>query len=49
MSFIEKNKIYLNPYGFQKKHSQILALITLTDKIKHVIDTGEYAIGIYLD
>ena len=50
MSFIEKHKIlYLNQYGFRKKHSTILALITLTDKIKRVIDNGEYAIGIYLD
>ena len=50
MSFIEKQKIlYLNQYGFQKKHSKILAWITLTDKIKQVIDNGEYAIGIYLD
>ena len=50
MSFIEKQKIlYLNQYGFQKKHSTILAWITLTDKIKQVIDNGEYAIGIYLD
>ena len=33
MSFIEKHKIlYLNQYGFRKKHSTILALITLTDK-----------------
>ena len=50
MSFIEKHEIlYLNQYGFRKKHSTILALITLTDKIKQVIDNGEYAIGIYLD
>ena len=50
MLFIEKHKIlYLNQYGFRKKHSTILALITLTDKIKQVIDNGEYAIGIYLD
>ena len=50
MSFSEKHEIlYLNQYGFRKKHSTILALITLTDKIKQVIDNGEYAIGIYLD
>ena len=50
MSFIEKHKIlYLNQYGFRMKHSTILTLITLTDKIKQVIDNGEYAIGIYLD
>ena len=47
---MEKHKIlYLNQYGFRKKHSTILALITLTDKIKQVIDNGEYAFGIYLD
>ena len=50
MSFIEKHKIlYLDQYGFRKKHSTILALITLTDKIKQVIDNGEYANWIYLD
>ena len=44
MPFIEKHEIwYLNQYGFRKKHSTIIALITLTDKIKQVIDNGGYA------
>ena len=50
ISFIEKHKIlYINQYGFRKKHSTILALINLTDKIKNAIDNGNYAVGIYID
>ena len=39
----------LRPARTRSKLYVILALITLTDKIKQVIDNGEYAIGIYLD
>ena len=50
ISFIEKHKIlYINQYGFRKKHSTILASINLTDKIKNTIDNGNYAVGIYID
>ena len=50
ISFIEKHKIlYINQYGFRKKHSTILALINLTDKIRNAIDKGNYAVGIYID
>ena len=50
ISFIEKHKIlYINQYGFRKKHSTILALINLTDKIKNAIDNGNYAVAIYID
>ena len=48
--FMEKHKIlYINQYGFREKHSTILALINLTDKIKNAIDKGNYAVGIYID
>ena len=50
ISFIDKHKIlYINQYGFRKKHSTILALTNLTDKIKNGIDNGNYAVGIYID
>ena len=50
MKFIEKHKIlYIKQFGFRKKHSTILALISLTDKIKEIMDSGDYALGIYLD
>ena len=48
--FIEKHAIlYLQQYGFRKKHSTTLALIDLTDKIRTILDGKQYALGIYLD
>ena len=48
--FIEKHTIlYLQQYGFRKKHSTALALIDLTDKIREILDKKHYALGIYLD
>ena len=41
--------LYLQQYGFRKKHSTTLALIDLTDKIKKILDEKQYALGIYLD
>ena len=45
--FIEKHAIiFLQQYGFRKKHSTTLALIDLTDKIRTILDGKQYALGI---
>lgn len=36
-------------FGFWQKYSTSLALIHLTDKIRHGIDEGNYACGIFVD
>ena len=35
--------------GFRQKYSPTHALIHLTDKIRHEIDKGNYASGIFVD
>ena len=50
ISFIEKHKIlFIYQYGFRKLHSTVLALLEITDKIKSLLDEGNYVMGIYLD
>ena len=50
MKFIEKHKIMiLQQYGFLPKHSTVFALIDVIDSIRKIIETGEYALGVYLD
>ena len=41
--------IYNNQFGFRSKHSNINALLLLTDKIQSAIDKGTYCCGIFLD
>ena len=50
LNFLERYKIlYDKQYGFRKKHSTYMVLITLMDKLRNAIENGEYVIGIFLD
>ncbi|MGL1889690.1 MAG: reverse transcriptase domain-containing protein [Reichenbachiella sp.] len=41
--------IYKYQFGFRKKHSTQLAIMSLVDKITSSLDTGDVVIGIFLD
>ena len=48
--FLENHKcFYKNQFGFRKKHSTNHALITITEKIRNVLDNNQYACGVLLD
>ena len=48
--FIEKNKlIYKCQFGFRSKHSTTHALISITESIKSLIDTGNIVGGVFID
>ena len=48
--FLEIFKIlHDNQYGFKKKSSTHLALLTFIDRFIEAIENGEYAIGVFLD
>ena len=50
MKFLERHNIlFMYQFGYRKLHSNIIALIEITDKIKKLLDEGYYLIGIYLD
>ena len=49
-AFLEIFKIlHENQYGFRKKSSTHLALLSFIDKVIQAIEKGEYTIGIFLD
>ena len=49
-NFLEKKEIIFSlQFGFRQKYSTTHALIHLTDKIRHEIDKGNYACGIFVD
>ena len=49
-NFLEKKEIIISlQSGFRQKYSTTHALIHLTDKIRHEIDKGNYACGIFVD
>ena len=49
-NFLEKKEIIFSlQFGFRQKYSTTHALIYLTDKIRHEIDKGNYACGIFVD
>ena len=49
-AFLEIFKIlHGNQYGFRKKSSTHVALLTFIDKVIQAIENGEYAIGVFLD
>ena len=49
-NFLEKKEIIFSlQFGFHRKYSTTHALIHLTDKIRHKIDKGNYACGIFKD
>ena len=50
MNYIDINHIlFRNQYGFRKKHSTSLALISLYDKISAGFDANKHTVGIFLD
>ena len=50
MKFIERHNIlFVYQFGNRKLHSTTIALIEITDKIKKLLDEGNYVICIYLD
>ena len=50
MKFLESHNIlFMYQFGYRKLHSITIALIEITDKIKRLLDEGNYVIGIYLD
>ena len=49
-AFLEIFKIlHDNQYGFRKKSSTHVALLTFIDKVIEAIENGKYAIGVFLD
>ena len=46
---VKKEIIFLLQFGFRQKYSTTHALIHLTDEIRHEIDKGNYACGIFVD
>ena len=50
LEFLNKHKI-LNKFqfGFRNKHSTFMALITLLDNLRNALDSGNCAVGIFLD
>ena len=46
---VKKEIIFLLQFGFRQKYSTTHALIYLTDEIRHEIDKGNYACGIFVD
>ena len=49
-TFLEMFQIlHGNQYGFRKKSSTHVALLTFIDKVIQAIESGEYAIGVFLD
>ena len=49
-SFLESNKcIYDLQFGFRQKHSTNHALLSMTQQIKDTIDSGNSAVGVFVD
>ena len=49
-NFLGKKEIIFSlQFGFRQKYSTTHALIRLTNKIRRVIDKGNYACGIFAD
>ena len=50
VNFIEsENLLYNLQFGFRKKHSTCLALITLIEKITSELENGNLVLGVFLD
>ena len=49
-NFLELNDVlFLNQFGFRKKHSTAHSLIEITEQIKETIDKGKFGCGIFID
>ena len=44
-----KNILFKNQFGFRSNHSTIEAILSITDKIQHMIENKKYSCGIFLD
>ena len=52
LKFLDKLSIiymYEDQFGFRKKRSTHMALLSLIDRLTHAIEDGEYVIGVFLD
>jgi len=50
ISFLDKHKVLSNKlFGFRKRHSTTLSLISLTEEIGKALDSGHYSCGIFID
>ena len=50
LSYLNKNNFfYQKQFGFRKKHSTYMPLIILMDEISRALDSGKFAVGIFLD
>ena len=49
-SFIDNHKlIYKRQFGFRSKHSTSHALISITESIKSLVDSGNVVGGVFID
>ena len=49
-AYLEKlNFLYPLQFGFREKHSTSHALISMTEKIRNIIDCGNYGHGVFID
>ena len=48
MYFLKIERFYKNQFRFRKKHSINHVLITITEKIRNVLDNNQYACGVFL-
>lgn len=50
ISYLERHNILSDrQFGFRKKHSTKLALISLTEEIRRYLDSGQFACGVFID
>ena len=50
LSFLDKeNVIYKQQFGFRPKQSTTHAIISITEKIREVLDKGKFACGVFVD
>ena len=50
LEFLNKHKIFNKfQFGFRYMHSTFMALITLLDNLRNALDSGNCALGIFLD
>ena len=50
LDYVNSNNIlYLNQFGFRKKHSTYMALLKLIDDISEEIDKKNLSIGVFID
>ena len=49
-SFLTKNDLFFtNQFGFRNHHNTNHALIQITEKLRHAIDNGQFACGVFVD